>query len=444
MSMFALETQPDPFEVVIAGGGVAALETVLALHALAPGRIRTRIVAPNREFVNPALSVAVPFGAADQPRWKIADVALEHGATAIVDTIVAVDAEARTAATGSGHAMPYDALVLTMGARRTVALEGALTFTGPRDVEAFRHLLREAESGELADLVFAVPRGSAWTLPAYELALMTATHLAARHVQGTKITVVTPERAPLGLFGRRSSDAVAALLRDAGIALVTVPPERVVPGAVLLADGGEIAADRVVALPQLAAPEIAGVPRGRHGFIPTDLHGRVDGLDAVFAAGDATWYPVKQGGIATQQADVVAAAIAASAGAPVVARTFRPVLRGALLTGDDGQYLRDSGAGDAAPWWPPAKIAGRYLGPFLAGETENQSLDTPPPSHVGAERETLAMALDAADADAGWGDYGSALRWLSVAERLGVALPESYASKREAWRDALSEPSITR
>src|SRR5689334_24496215 len=102
MSVFATEAQPDPFEVVIAGGGVAALETVLALHALAPGRTRTRLVAPNREFVNPALSVAAPFGSADQPSWRLADVARENGATTIVDTIVAVDPGARTAETGSG------------------------------------------------------------------------------------------------------------------------------------------------------------------------------------------------------------------------------------------------------------------------------------------------------------------------------------------------------
>ena len=441
MSLFPTEAQPDPFEVVIAGGGVAALETVLALHALAPGRTRTRLVAPNREFVNPALSVAAPFGTADQPRWKVADVARDNGAVAIVDTIVAVDPDGRAAETASGERLPYDALVLTMGARRTVALEGALTFTGPRDVEAFRRLLQEAESGELDSIAFAVPRGSAWTLPAYELALMTATHLAARRVRGTQITIATPERTPLGIFGRRTSDAVAALLRDAGIALVTVPPERVAPGTLVLADGGEIEADRVVALPRLEAPEIAGIPRASDGFIPTDLHGRVDGLEGVYAAGDATWYPVKQGGIASQQADVVAAAIAASAGAAVVARRFRPVLRGALLTGEGVEYLRDGGPSDAAPWWPPAKIAGRYLGPFLAGEAASSSLETVAPAHVGAEMETLAMALDAADA--GWGDYGSALRWLSVAERLGVALPESYAVKREAWRDALSVPSIT-
>ena len=40
----------------------------------------------------------------------------------------------------------------------------------------------------------------------------------------------------------------------------------------------------------------------------------MEGLDGVYAAGDATWYPIKQGGLAAQQADVVATAIAAAVG----------------------------------------------------------------------------------------------------------------------------------
>jgi sulfide:quinone oxidoreductase len=334
--------------------------------------------------------------------------------------------------------------VLATGARRVPALAGAITFSGPDDVHALAGVLREAETGAVRSIAFAVPRGVTWTLPAYELALLTAAHLAARGVRNVEISVVTPERSPLSLFGRRSSDMIAGLLRDAGIALRSVSPARVENGALVLEDGDLVAADRIVALPRLEAPAIAGVPRAADGFIPTDLHGEVEGLQGVFAAGDATWYPVKQGGIAAQQADAVAAAVAARAGAPVAARSFRPVLRGALLTGTGVQYLRErprSPDGDPSPdalWWPPAKIAGRYLGPYLAGAETNPSggpLEDLSSAHAGSERETLGLAFEAADADAGWGDYGSALRWLSVAERLGLVLPSEYAAKREQWRD---------
>jgi hypothetical protein len=49
------------------------------------------------------------------------------------------------------------------------------------------------------------------------------------------------------------------------------------------------------------------------------------------------------------------------------------VLRGLLYTGGADRYLRHSlaggdGEGDVAAqplWWPPAKVAGRYLAPYL-------------------------------------------------------------------------------
>jgi CBS domain-containing protein len=92
----------------------------------------------------------------------------------------------------------------------------------------------------------------------------------------------------------------------------------------------------------------------------------------VFAAGDVTTFPVKQGGIAAQQAESAAHAIAAEAGVDVKPHRFRPVLRGYLLTGAEPQYLRRelrTGLDTVSPdplWWPPAKIVGRYLSPFLA------------------------------------------------------------------------------
>ena len=77
---------------------------------------------------------------------------------------------------------------------------------------------------------------------------------------------------------------------------------------------------------------------------------RSAGCEAVYAAGDATDFPIKQGGLATQQADAVASAIAARPGAPVTPQPFEPVLRGMLLTEDHPIWLRDEAAahGEAA------------------------------------------------------------------------------------------------
>ena len=108
-------------------------------------------------------------------------------------------------------------------------------------------------------------------------------------------------------------------------------------------------------------------------------HGLVHGLEDVYAAGDATTFPIKQGGLATQQADAVAEYIAAAVGAALEPKPFRPILRGLVLTGGRPEFLRaeifrssrrTSTAEPEALWWPPAKIAGRYLGPFLAERAE--------------------------------------------------------------------------
>jgi sulfide:quinone oxidoreductase len=101
----------------------------------------------------------------------------------------------------------------------------------------------------------------------------------------------------------------------------------------------------------------------------------VDGLDGVFAAGDATFFPVKQGGLAAQQADAVAEVIAAAAGVDIEPKPFRPMLRGVLLAGRKPRFMRadiSGGGGDdstvsRAPMWAPAnKVYGRYLSPYLS------------------------------------------------------------------------------
>jgi sulfide:quinone oxidoreductase len=130
--------------------------------------------------------------------------------------------------------------------------------------------------------------------------------------------------------------------------------------------------DRIVTVPRLAGPEVRGVPCGRAGFIRTDAHGRVAGMRDVFAAGDATDFTIKQGGLAAQQADAAAEALAASVGARVTPRPFRPVLRGLLVVGGAARYMRASGAGDGNAvserplWWPPNRLCARYLAPYLS------------------------------------------------------------------------------
>ena len=122
--------------------------------------------------------------------------------------------------TSSGTALRYDALLLCLGARPVTGIPGALMFRGPVDEEAFSALLHDARAGQLERLVFALPAGASWPLPLYELALLTAVHLADAGAS-VALTLVTTEERPLQLFGGAASEAVADLLESHDITLLT-------------------------------------------------------------------------------------------------------------------------------------------------------------------------------------------------------------------------------
>ena len=363
-------------KVLVAGGGVAALETMLALRQLAGERLEIELLSPEPEFRYRPLDVAEPFGLGRAEPLDLAELTRRGGATHRLGALAAVDSEHKWLETVAGERLLYDALVVASGARAREALPGALTFRGAPDFAAFGRLLAELERGPAITLAFVVPGESSWPLPLYELALMTARHLAERHRLRTEITLVTHEAEPLEFFGQRASQALGELLARDGIELVLGRyATAFAAGRLQLVPRGELAAERVVALPRLDVPELAGLPQDQDGFIPTDLYGRVVGLEDVYAAGDVTTFPIKQGGLATQQADVVARSLAAWAGVDLVPEPFQPVLRGQLLTGGATRYLSadlTGGHGDTSKvkyqplWWPPSKIAGTHLAPFLA------------------------------------------------------------------------------
>jgi sulfide:quinone oxidoreductase len=274
------------------------------------------------------------------------------------------------------------------------------------------------------------------------------------HGGEVKLTLVTPEARPMAIFGRRASAAVAAMLEQAGVEVILGNrPLRFSDGELELEGAAPIACDQVISLPAPEVPPIPGLPQGPDGFIPVDRYGGVLGVDRVYAAGDATWFPVKQGGLATQQADCVASAIAALAGAEVEPQPFQPVLRGALLTERGPRYLRanlqgpeSSSAARSALWWPPAKVAGKHLAPFLADKAGYHRGQQPladlqaPPGDSGAQldpghEDAVAMALTSADSSSSERDFKGALRWLEVAEDLELYLPSEYELKRISWEE---------
>lgn len=367
--------RPDglPSRVLVAGGGVAALEAVLALRALAGMRVEIELIAPDGELRYPPLEVVAPFGLAP-PHVDLTAALASLGVRHRRERVEAVEPHARLVRTSGGATLPYEALLVAVGARTLPPPEGMLVFGGPDAAATLDALLDDAAAGRVKQILFAVPEGVAWPLPIYELALLSA-HRLRLHGAATRLALATPERVPLAIFGGRASGHVREQMAEAGIVFHGgVHVTKVLRSEVEVAPtGARIAADCAVTAPRLRGPAIAGLPHDADGFLPVDRHCAVHGADGVWAAGDATDQPVKQGGLATQQADAAAAAIAARAGAPVTAEPFRGVLRGMVLSAGAPRYLesdregRTAPAGSATPlWWPPTKVAGRWLAPFLA------------------------------------------------------------------------------
>ena len=448
----------DGFRVLIAGGGIAAAEALLALDDLAPERAEVELIAPGEWLVYRPHLVAEPFTLVPATRVRLERLAGEHCARHRRDALASVDAGSRSIRTAGGERLGYDARLIATGARPVAAVEGALSFGESSGRGAFRALIGGLEPGQRRRLSFVVPAGVRWSLPAYELALLSAAHLGARGVSTVEISVATHERRPLELLGDRAPEVVGELLTEAGIELRTgAAPVRYECPVLELSDG-RIEADHVVALPALEVAEIEGIPQRSGGFIPTDVRLNVEGLTTVWAAGDATWFPIKQGGVAAQQADVAAESIAVRAGASVPISSFRPVLRAAMLTGVLPRYFRaalfagfDAAASPTALWSPPLKLAGRYLAPYLSsaahpgrGRGELADLEPPRGSELDAARGRaqyeLDFALAAADADARKGDYAGALDWLGVIEEMALVLPPAYLERRQAWRRAAPNP----
>ena len=372
-------TSTEPrFRVVVAGGGIGAVEAVLALRALAGERVDIELVAPGPDFVFRPLAVAEPFGYAAPLRIPLAELAGSHGVHVRDQALTSVDAPAHRCTLDDGAQLAYDALVVAVGGRRERWLPGALTFAGtPGDVREYRGLLAQLRRGDVDRLLFTVPVAASWTLPVYELALLTSGWCGEEGVIGAELALATPEEEPLRAFGPAAARAVRDLMSDRGIRLLTATTVQSAETSTVRLDRGRThAADRTVTLPRLRPVRMEGLPADGEGFIPVDEHAAVIGLDDVYAVGDATSFPIKQGGLATQQADAAAAAIAAAAGAPVEPEPFTPVLRGLLLTGITSAYLRaeldaperTSRLDWESMWWPATKVAGRHLALYLAGE----------------------------------------------------------------------------
>lgn len=370
-------TAPGKHRVVIAGGGVAALEALVALRTLAPDRIDATLVCPHASFAYRAMDVDEPFGRGRARRYSLAPIVSALGASLIRDAVSEVVSDRSCVVLRSKRELEYDSLLLAIGAQRYPAFTNGVSFDRERDPAALDELLLDIDTCFVSHVALVVPEGVEWTLPAYELALSIAAFGRRPIGRDIAVTLVSHEPAPLSAFGATVSRTVSTVLAAEGVAFVPSVRAVVIDEHALVAGSHWVTADRIIALPQLAGPRLRGVACDSRGFIEVDADGRVAGLEGVYAAGDGTTFSIKQGGLAAQQADAVVSQILQAAGVSATTRPFEPVLRAMLMTVDGPLWLQaelDSGSagygGEASrsPLWEPSgRVASRWLGRFLDG-----------------------------------------------------------------------------
>jgi len=266
-------------------------------------------------------------------------IASDAEAAWVRDRLVAVDTPGRRLQTEGGGEISYDALLLAVGAGQASPYEHAKVFTDRDGGDTFRGILHDLALGEVSSVAFVLSNWPVWPLPLYELALMTAER-ASKISRPVQLTFITPEGRPLKAFGQAAGDVITRLFVQAGIELHTGVLAQV-PRAQLVTFGEtQLEAQRIVTLPKVTGPALRGIAAGPGWFVPIDEHCVVHDSDGrVFAAGDATDFVVKHGGIGAQQADTAAAGIAHLAGIGERPPALAPVIRSTLLTGDRPLYL---------------------------------------------------------------------------------------------------------
>ena len=367
----------SPFSTLICGAGIAGIEAALRLRRLAGDEVQITLIDPGDSLVYRPLAVREPFALSGARRYPLRSVVSALGARWIQDGVDAIDPAEHTVHLAGGDELAYDAVLIALGGRETAPHEHAHVFNDRNAGETFHGIVQDIEGGYITSLVLIEPDGPTWPLPLYELALMTAERAFSMNAT-CEITFITPHERPLQAFGGGTAEAVERLFEKAAITLHTGATADVIgPRHVAVQPhGAEMHPQRVVTLPRLTGPGLRGIAGSEpYGLVAIDDRCRVRGLDGrVFAAGDATDFAVKHGGISAQQADTAAAGIAHLAGAGDAPTAFEPVVRGMLLTGHKPLFISAhiaAGKGwhseiyDEPPWSADEKVVAEELGPFL-------------------------------------------------------------------------------
>ena len=151
-------TQTSSPHVVIAGGGVAALETLIALRDLAGDRVDITLIAPDEWFTYRPMAVAVPFAAGHPNHYGLARIASEFNARVVQDAVHEVRSEEQVVLTRRWQAnLPTTISSSRPAPARRPPIERAITFGEDVDEQALHGLLRDTEEGYVDRVAFVVP-----------------------------------------------------------------------------------------------------------------------------------------------------------------------------------------------------------------------------------------------------------------------------------------------
>jgi sulfide:quinone oxidoreductase len=325
--------------ILVLGGGFAALETAFLLRMRLHDDVDIRLVCDSDRFVFRPNSIYVPFGADPESLYVPLDKPLgRRDIDLVVGRATAVDPDARLVSLEDGQRFAYDRLVIATGAgMRPEEVPGltehAATIWTPGSMLGVRHRFEDVRAraavGERQRVLFLVPPNNKCAGPLYEVVLMFETWLRRQGVrEHVDITWSTYEESYIQAFGPRLHEVVSSEYRDRGISGHTHElVAEVRAGEVRYDDGSTRGFDHLIAFPPyVAAADYDGLPRDDRGFLATEPDTRqVQGHGDIYAPGDAGDFPIKQAFLAFLQADTVAEHIAAEVAGRAFKQPFDPV-----------------------------------------------------------------------------------------------------------------------
>lgn len=404
--------------VCVVGAGTAGLEALLSAREALGAKAQLRLIAPESEFLYRPMSPGSLFRPAQERGVAIADLATQAGAAWVADRAAAVYETERQVLTRDGDTVDFDYLLLAPGSRSRRVLRQGYVWERGADPSFLDQIISGIVAGEVQSVAVVAPRGARWPLPAYELALVLAWTAVRTDAQ---VTLITAEEQPLAALGPGATETVARELDAAnvetitGVELIDEPrhdpeppelthvvfaPERpedlagsligkpIDPAHVRLGSGSKAEFDRLISLPTVDGPFLAGVATDAAGFIEVDEELKVCGSEHVWAAGSCIAAALEHSALAARQADAAIVAISAAiSGAVGVTRASgAPELTGMLLTDQREQWLRENPVGTQQPstrclWWPPGRAVGRVLSQRIAAW--DPSVHDALPDHTG-------------------------------------------------------------